>query len=267
VGISAADGDPARRFWWCQHEIHTTSLARNFSKAWRLIGMNPFAHYLVVPMKLNLPSGDCASIPTCRYLFRRWEGKPIRDTYGGKSLIEFDKKPIFAELAILGTLCCFQPSPSPDLTQPGSTVRSLISRIGVGLLEAIALGLVPWLAVVGVMSIVNKSIPISQVTSYVVLLVAGGLVFFAMGVLVSSLVGGEYTAPALAFGIVLLVAIISDAWFREYSVWRLVTGDLSINRGTYLLPQHLPWLGILASICLALLMMAASVFSLQKRDF
>jgi len=156
---------------------------------------------------------------------------------------------------------------SLTLALPVGRMRLLISRIGVGLLEAIALGLVPWLAVVGVMSIVNKSIPISQVTSYVVLLVAGGLVFFAMGVLVSSLVGGEYTAPALAFGIVLLVAIISDAWFREYSVWRLVTGDLSINRGTYLLPQHLPWLGILASICLALLMMAASVFSLQKRDF
>jgi len=156
---------------------------------------------------------------------------------------------------------------SLTLALPVGRMRLLISRIGVGLLEAIALGLVPWLAVVGVMSIVNKSIPISQVTSYVVLLVAGGLVFFAMGVLVSSLVGGEYTAPALAFGIVLLVAIISDAWFREYSVWRLVTGDLSINRGTYLLPQHLPWLGILASLCLALLMMAASVFSLQKRDF
>jgi len=156
---------------------------------------------------------------------------------------------------------------SLTLALPVGRMRLLISRIGVGLLEAIALGLVPWLAVVGVMSIVNKSIPMSQVSSYVVLLVAGGLVFFAMGVLVSSLVRGEYTAPALAFGIVLLVAIISDAWFREYSVWRLVTGDLSINRGTYLLPQHLPWLGILASLCLALLMMAASVFSLQRRDF
>jgi ABC-2 type transport system permease protein len=156
---------------------------------------------------------------------------------------------------------------SLTLALPVGRMRLLISRIGIGLLEAIVLGLLPWLAVVTEMSIVNKPIPISQVTSYVVLLVAGGLVFFAMGVLVSSLVGGEYTAPALAFGIVLLVAIISDAWFREYSVWRLVTGDLSINRGTYLLPQHLPWLGILASLCLALLMMAASVFSLQKRDF
>lgn len=156
---------------------------------------------------------------------------------------------------------------SLTLGLPVGRMRLLISRIGVGLLEAIALGLVPWLAVVGVMSIVRKPILVSQVTSYVVLLVAGGLVFFAMGVLVSSLVGGEYTAPALAFGVVLLVAIISDAWFREYSVWRLVSGDLSINRSTYLLPQHLPWLGILASLFVALLMMVTSVFSVQRRDF
>jgi len=156
---------------------------------------------------------------------------------------------------------------SLTLALPVGHMRLLISRIGVGLLEAIALGLVPWLAVVSVMSIMRKPILASQVTSYVVLLVAGGLVFFAMGILVSSLVGGEYTAPALAFGIVLLVAIISDAWFREYSVWRLVTGDLSIDRSTFLLPQHLPWLGILASLFLALLMVAASVFSVQRRDF
>jgi len=100
---------------------------------------------------------------------------------------------------------------SLTLALPVSRMRLLISRMGVGLLEAIALALVPWLAVVSVMSIVRKPILVSQVTSYLVLLVAGGLVFFAMGVLVSSLVGGEYTAPALAFGIVLLVAVISDA--------------------------------------------------------
>jgi len=156
---------------------------------------------------------------------------------------------------------------SLTLALPVSRMRLLISRMGVGLLEAIALALVPWLAVVSVMSIVRKPILVSQVTSYLVLLVAGGLVFFAMGVLVSSLVGGEYTAPALAFGIVLLVAVISDAWFREYSVWRLVTGDLSIDRGAYLLPLHLPWLGLLASLFFALLMIAASVFTVQRRDF
>jgi ABC-2 type transport system permease protein len=156
---------------------------------------------------------------------------------------------------------------SLTLALPVGRFSLLISRISIGVLEVIALGLVPWLAVVSVMSIVRKPFQISQIASYVVLLVAGGLVFFLMGVLVSSLVAGEYTAPALAFGVVLLVAIISDAWFRDYSVWRLVTGNLSIDRSTYLLPQHLPWLGIFGSLCFALLMMVAAVVRRQRRDF
>jgi ABC-2 type transport system permease protein len=156
---------------------------------------------------------------------------------------------------------------SLTLALPVSRMRLLTSRIAVGVLEAMALGIVPWLAVVGVMIVAKKPVLLSQIGSYIVLLIAGGLVFFAMAILVSSLVGGEYTAPALAFGIVLLVTIISDAWLRQYSVWRLVTGDLSINRSTYLLPQHLPWMGILASLLSALLMMVASAYSVQRRDF
>jgi hypothetical protein len=69
-----------------------------------MIETNPFTRYLISPLSLGLPSGDSVNIPRCEYLFRRWEGKPIRDTYGGKALIEFDRKPVFAELAILGTL-------------------------------------------------------------------------------------------------------------------------------------------------------------------
>jgi hypothetical protein len=64
---------------------------------------NPFSN-LINPVTLKLRSGSSIDIPRCRYLFRKWEGEPIEDTYGGKALIEFDKKPIFAELAILGTL-------------------------------------------------------------------------------------------------------------------------------------------------------------------
>jgi hypothetical protein len=56
-------------------------------------------------------------------------------------------------------------------------MRLLTSRIGVGLMEAIALGIAPWLAVVGVMTIARKPMLVSQVTSYVMLLVADGPVF------------------------------------------------------------------------------------------
>jgi ABC-2 type transport system permease protein len=156
---------------------------------------------------------------------------------------------------------------SLTLALPVSRIRLLAVRIGVDSLEAVVLGVLPWGAIVVVMLLRRLPISFSQVASYVLLLVAGGLVYLAMAILVSSVVPGEYTAPAVAFGIVLLVAIISEAWFREYSVWRLITGDLSVNRSTYLLPQHLPWSGILASLFVALLMMVAAIIVLQRRDF
>jgi len=88
-----------------------------------------------------------------------------------------------------------------------------------------------------------------------------------MAVLVSSLVEGEYTAPAVAFGLVFLAAILFDAWLRRFNLWRLVTGDFYIDRNTYLLSGHFPWLGTLASLSAAALMLLASVSVIQRREF
>jgi hypothetical protein len=107
---------------------------------------------------------------------------------------------------------------------------------------------------------------ITQVGFYVLLLAGGGLVYFAMAVLVSSLVEGEYTAPAVAFGLVLLSAIVFDAWLRPYNLWRLVTGDYCIDRQTYLL-SGFPWLGTLASVSAAALMLLVSARVIQRREF
>lgn len=156
---------------------------------------------------------------------------------------------------------------SVTLALPVSRARLLRVRFGMGALEAMVLGVVPWLAVFVVASFARKPILITQVASYVLLLVAGGLVYFAMAVLVSSLVSGEYTAPALAFGIVLLAAMLFDAWLRQFNLWRLVTGDFSIDRSTYLLSEHLPWMGILSSLSVAVLMLLASTIVVQRREF
>jgi ABC-2 type transport system permease protein len=156
---------------------------------------------------------------------------------------------------------------SLTLALPVSRARLLGVRVGIGVLEAIVLGVLPWVVVFFVSSIGNKPILITQVVSYVLLLVGGGLVYFAMAILISSLVAGEYTAPALAFGIVLLAAMLFDAWLRQFNLWRLVTGDLSIDRSTYLLSEQLPWLGIFASLCTAALMFLASTVVVQRREF
>jgi ABC-2 type transport system permease protein len=156
---------------------------------------------------------------------------------------------------------------SLTLALPVTRRRLLGVRVGTGVLEATVLGVAPWVAVLLVSSFARKPILITQVASYVLLLVGGGLVYFALAVLISSLVSGEYTAPALAFGIVLLAAMLFDAWLRQFNLWRLVTGDFSIDRSTYLLSGHLPWLGILSSLSIAALMLLASNFVVQRREF
>jgi|HubBroStandDraft_1064217.scaffolds.fasta_scaffold104065_2 hypothetical protein len=50
---------------------------------------------------------------------------------------------------------------------------------------------------------------ITQVGLYLLLLVGGGLVYFAAAVLVASLVSAEYTARSVAFAVILLPTILS----------------------------------------------------------
>ena len=155
---------------------------------------------------------------------------------------------------------------SLTLSLPVSRARLLSIRAAVGVFEAIALGVVPWTTIFFVSSLARMPILITQVGFYMLLLVGGGLAYFAMAVLVSSVVEGEYTAPAVAFGLVLLTAIVFDAWLRPFNLWRLVTGDYYVDRHTYLL-SHFPWRGMLASVSATALMLLASVRVIQRREF
>ena len=156
---------------------------------------------------------------------------------------------------------------SLTLGLPVSRARLMAVRIGIGVLEAIVLGLVPWLIVFAVSRLGGMPVLVAQVRSYFLLLVGGGSAYFAMAVLVSSWIEGEYTAPAFAFGIVLLSAILFDVWLKPFNLWRVVTGDFYIDRKTYLLPTHFPWMGVSLSLALTVLMFLLSVKLIQRREF
>lgn len=156
---------------------------------------------------------------------------------------------------------------SLTLSLPVSRARLLGIRVGMGVLEAIFLAVAPWTTIFLVSSLARMPISITQVGFYVLLLIGGGLAYFAMAIMVSSLVEGEYTAPAVAFGLVLLSAIIFDAWLRPYNLWRLVTGDFYIDRHTYLLSWPFPWQATLGSVSAAASMLLASVKVIQRREF
>jgi hypothetical protein len=97
--------------------------------------------------------------------------------------------------------------------------------------------------------------------------VSGGLVYYAMAILVSSLIEGAYTAPALAIGLVFLSVIILDSWFKRVSLWGFLTGAFYIDKKTFELTGHFPWLGTLVCIGAATLMLVASTKAVQRHEF
>jgi ABC-2 type transport system permease protein len=152
------------------------------------------------------------------------------------------------------------------LSLPVSRARLFAVRVATGTFQAAALAILPWCAVFLASSSAGMPIRLSQVSLYILLLLLGGLSYFAMAILVSSFVEGEYTAPAISFGVVLLTAIAFDAWLRPFSLWRLIAGDLSIDRHTFLLASF-PWRGVSASLTAALLMLLLSLHRIRHRDF
>jgi hypothetical protein len=68
------------------------------------MSINLLTQSKVWPVELTLPSGKSVAIPRCDYMFSPWRGTPILDTYGGKAVLDWNGKPVFAELAILGVL-------------------------------------------------------------------------------------------------------------------------------------------------------------------
>jgi len=156
------------------------------------------------------------------------------------------------------------------LALPVSRAHLMWIRIATGVLESIALGIVPWVAILLVSSVAGRPFILSQAGYYVLLLVGGGMVYFAIAILVSSLFEGEYTAPAVAYGVVILVGIVSGSInkLRPFlDVWRLITGDNHYNKSTHLLAGPPPWLGIAASLSVAAVLLLTSVKVIQKREF
>jgi ABC-2 type transport system permease protein len=154
------------------------------------------------------------------------------------------------------------------LALPVSRARLAGVRIGIILLEAITLGIVPWTAMFVVACVAGKPLALEQAGFYLVLLVGAGVTFFAIAILVSSLVEGEYTAPVVAFGVIISLAFLFDvSTLRPYSLWRLIMGSDLVDRKTYLLLGPIPWLQMAGSLTIAGALLLISVRAIQRREF
>jgi ABC-type transport system involved in multi-copper enzyme maturation permease subunit len=151
------------------------------------------------------------------------------------------------------------------LALPVSRARLATVRICTGFAQALALAIIPWITMLFVGSIAGKTHSISQAAYYLILLLGGGMPFFAMAVLVSSLITGEYTAPVVSFGVVIVTAVgLSGRSLRPYSPWAFMTGREYLNEKTNLLSFPIPWLQVSIYIIFAGLLLALSVRFVQQ---
>ena len=173
-------------------------------------------------------------------------------------------------LIVMGGLLREKPAGSAAFTLalPVTRARLMMVRICTSLIQAATLAIAPWIAMYSVGSIFGKTHSISQAGYYLVLLLGGGLLFFGMAVLVSSLIGGEYTAPVVSFGAVLVTAVaLSGATMRRYSPWGFMTGSEYLDRQTNVLLSPVPWFQAGIYILVACLFLAISVRVIQRQEF
>ena len=159
-------------------------------------------------------------------------------------------------------------SASFTLALPFSRAHQAAVRIAVGLLETLAIIAMPWAGIFVTGSFAPESPPVSQALLHLAFLSGGGLVYFSIAVLASSLVEGEYIAPVISFGVVVLMGSILDgSTLRVYNPGNFMMGGSHYRIHEGLLVGPFPGAQIAIYCAISLLMIAISVEAIQRREF
>ena len=152
------------------------------------------------------------------------------------------------------------------LALPVSRLKLILARAGLGCAEAIVLGAVPWIAITTMVSS-RSHVPWMQFWLYFAPAFIGGLIFYAMSLFVSTAIEGEYTAPVAAFAVAYAMTFSWAPPPSHYSLFRLMQGVFNLDPRTFLMAGSTPWMGIVASLCGAMIMVFASAMIAQRREF
>ncbi len=159
-------------------------------------------------------------------------------------------------------------SSSFTLSLPVSRLRLMSVRIGMGVMEAIALAILPWIAMLFTAKVAAKTLFVSQAGFHVFLLLGGGLLFLAISLLVSSFIEGEYTAPIVSFSVIVVVAYeLNDSKFHLYSPWSFMLGSDYFQWRSSAFVGPVPWLLAGVYVAIAVLLAVVSIKVVQQRDF
>ena len=155
-----------------------------------------------------------------------------------------------------------------SLALPVSRRAHVLTRAGVGAAEAAVLGFIPGLIVVVLSPLIGRSYPLTQALLFAALLVVAGLVFYALGFFLSHVLRGEYAAPAVGMAAIAVFYVLTKLpRFEFLNVFDAMDGKKVLVGRTFYLGSEFPVAVILASLAVALGMVALAVIRVKSRDF
>jgi ABC-2 type transport system permease protein len=155
------------------------------------------------------------------------------------------------------------------LSLPVSRTRWFLYRSVNGALQSMAAALIPALAVSVMATLSGGDYPIGDAFFLGLRLGVGGMLFYSIGLLASTLFAGDFTSAGI--GIALVFAINNSTRVIE-SLKRLnlqdaITPTQMIDQSTYLIHGQMPWNGIAFSFALSLVLSAWAWKVTVARDF
>ncbi|HJP87334.1 MAG TPA: hypothetical protein VJ852_15180 [Gemmatimonadaceae bacterium] len=155
-----------------------------------------------------------------------------------------------------------------SLGLPVSRRTHVLTRAAVGAAEAVALGFIPGLIVVILSPLIHRSYPLSQALMFGAMFVLAGLVFFAVGFLLSHLLRGEYSAPAVGLAAIAAFYILTKLPSLEFlSVFDAMDGKRVLVGHTFFLGSEFPIAQIVTSLIIAAAFVVLSIARVNARDF
>lgn len=155
------------------------------------------------------------------------------------------------------------------LSLPVSRTRWFLYRSLNGALQSMAAALIPALAIPLIAALSGGDYPVGDAFLFGVRLGLGGLLFYSIGLLASTLFAGDFTSAGIGIALIFVenmgTRVIEP--FKGLNLQDAITPMYMIDRHTYLIRGQMPWNGIALSFSVSLVLSALAWKVTSARDF
>ena len=150
---------------------------------------------------------------------------------------------------------------------PITRLHLFLVRAGVACAESFLLGLIPALLIPALSPFVGESYPLTQALAFGTLMSAAGLAIIALGLLLSEIFEGEFTAPVVGLcGLTAIFLSYKAGTLHAWNVFDVMSATASIDPVTRLFNGAAPWAGLAVCLLASFALFVAAGVTIRTRD-